>query len=137
MVAGASFHLEDADPGLRVADHSENLEKLARLLPSFVPPLPEATIAALPGRVGFRPMSPDRLPIVGAVPDPDRPFRRHMPTQPGLWCVQGFGSRGIVWSALMADLLASRMHGDPLPLEADLVRALLPERFLRANCSAC
>ncbi|MDR1647973.1 MAG: bifunctional tRNA (5-methylaminomethyl-2-thiouridine)(34)-methyltransferase MnmD/FAD-dependent 5-carboxymethylaminomethyl-2-thiouridine(34) oxidoreductase MnmC, partial [Zoogloeaceae bacterium] len=120
MVAGASFHLEDASPGLRAADHAENLAKLAQLLPGFVPPLAEESIAALPGRVGFRPMSPDRLPIVGAVPVPDRPFRRHMPTQPGLWCVQGFGSRGIVWAALMADLLASRMNGDPLPLETDL-----------------
>jgi tRNA 5-methylaminomethyl-2-thiouridine biosynthesis bifunctional protein len=44
--------------------------------------------------------------------------------------VQGFGSRGIVWAALMADLLASRMNGDPLPLETDLAHALLPERFL-------
>jgi tRNA 5-methylaminomethyl-2-thiouridine biosynthesis bifunctional protein len=54
-----------------------------------------------------------------------------MPVQPGLWCVQGFGARGIVWSALMADLLASRMHGEPLPLECDLVSALAPERFLK------
>jgi tRNA 5-methylaminomethyl-2-thiouridine biosynthesis bifunctional protein len=44
--------------------------------------------------------------------------------------VQGFGSRGIVWSALMADFIASLMGGDPLPLEYDLVGALAPDRFL-------
>ena len=79
-------------------------------------------------------MSPDRLPIVGAVPDaagagPNT--RLHaLPRQPGLWCVQGFGARGIVWSALMADLLLSRLEGDPLPLAMDLVDALDPGRFL-------
>ncbi|MGB8241567.1 MAG: hypothetical protein WCE66_11085, partial [Azonexus sp.] len=53
-----------------------------------------------------------------------------LPRLPGLWCVQGFGARGITWSALMADLLVSRLEGDPLPLERDLVDALDPGRFL-------
>ena len=44
--------------------------------------------------------------------------------------MQGFGARGITWSALMADLLVSRIEGDPLPLERDLVDALDPGRFL-------
>jgi tRNA 5-methylaminomethyl-2-thiouridine biosynthesis bifunctional protein len=30
----------------------------------------------------------------------------------------------------MADFLVSRINGDPLPLEYDLVRAIAPERFL-------
>ena len=53
-----------------------------------------------------------------------------LPRQPGLWCVQGFGARGIVWSALMADLLVSQIEGEPLPLANDLVDALAPGRFL-------
>jgi tRNA 5-methylaminomethyl-2-thiouridine biosynthesis bifunctional protein len=53
-----------------------------------------------------------------------------VPTYPGLWCVQGFGARGIVWSALMADLLLSKIEGEPLPLESDLVEALDPARFI-------
>ena len=44
--------------------------------------------------------------------------------------VQGFGARGIVWSALMADLLVSRLEGEPLPLENDLTNALDPGRFV-------
>ena len=64
-----------------------------------------------------------------------------LPRLPGLWCAQGFGARGITWSALMADLLVSRIEGDPLPLERDLVDALDPGRFLirgarRANACA-
>ena len=53
-----------------------------------------------------------------------------IPRQPGLYCLQGFGARGIVWSALMADLLVSQLEGAPLPLERDLVDALDPGRFL-------
>ncbi|MDR2626206.1 MAG: bifunctional tRNA (5-methylaminomethyl-2-thiouridine)(34)-methyltransferase MnmD/FAD-dependent 5-carboxymethylaminomethyl-2-thiouridine(34) oxidoreductase MnmC [Zoogloeaceae bacterium] len=130
-VVGASYQLEDVETEPRPADHRENLSKLEALLPGFGARVP---LEGLRGRVGFRPMSPDRLPIVGAVPyAPDAPDRprpsRHPPVYPGLWCVQGFGSRGIVWSALMADFLVSRMTGAPLPLPYDLTRALAPERF--------
>ena len=94
--------------------------------------------ASLGGRTGFRPMSPDRLPIVGAVPVADgsgspAPANARLATLPrhhGLWCLQGYGARGIVWSALMADLLLSCLEGEPLPLETDLVDALDPGRFL-------
>ncbi|MDR1887958.1 MAG: bifunctional tRNA (5-methylaminomethyl-2-thiouridine)(34)-methyltransferase MnmD/FAD-dependent 5-carboxymethylaminomethyl-2-thiouridine(34) oxidoreductase MnmC [Zoogloeaceae bacterium] len=127
-VVGASYQLDDLDASERLQEHLENLHKLDALLPGFAGQIaPES----LRGRVGFRPMSPDRLPIVGAVPDlAARKTRCRPPVHPGLWCVQGFGSRGIVWSALMADFIVSLMEGEPLPLEYDLVGALAPERFL-------
>jgi tRNA 5-methylaminomethyl-2-thiouridine biosynthesis bifunctional protein len=126
-VAGASYHLEDGGTAERLLDHRENLEKLDHLLPGFGAGLSPGDLR---GRVGFRPMSPDRLPMAGAVPEAGRPFRRRPPMWPGLWCLQGFGSRGIVWSALMGDFLACRMSGDPLPLEYDLAASIAPERFL-------
>jgi len=127
---GATSQLDDAEPAERLADHVENLQKLAFNLPGFAAAIAPAT---LHGRVGFRPMSPDRLPIVGPVPEPQfagAPRLRALPRQPGLWCMQGFGARGIVWSMLMADLLLSQLEGEPLPLENDLVDALDPGRFL-------
>lgn len=130
-VAGASFTVGDDEPAERLTDHTDNLARLNLLLPDFARNLDAAT---LHGRVGFRPASPDRLPMVGPVAQgipPDANGRLHdLALHPGLWCVQGFGARGIVWSALMAELLASRMDGDPLPLESDLVEALDPGRFL-------
>jgi tRNA 5-methylaminomethyl-2-thiouridine biosynthesis bifunctional protein len=130
-VAGATLAYDDGDPDERTADHRDNLAKLDFILPGFASAIDPATLR---GRVGFRPMSPDRLPIVGAVPDAvaASPNTRlhNLARHPGLWCVQGFGARGIVWSALMADLLVSRIEGDPLPLERDLVDALDPGRFL-------
>ena len=128
---GATLQTGDAEANPRLIDHQENLARLNLSLPGFAANIDPASLA---GRVGFRPMSPDRLPIVGAVPDPIAAAansRLHnLPRQPGLWCVQGFGARGIVWSALMADLLVSRLEGEPLPLENDLVDACDPGRFL-------
>lgn len=133
---GATTQPGDTETAVRAADHAENLARLELSLPGFATGLDPAS---LPGRVGFRPMSPDRLPMVGAVPDANavKPNARlaSLPRLPGLWCVQGFGARGIVWSALMADLLLSRLEGEPLPLENDLVDALDPGRFVLAGKS--
>ena len=134
QLAGATLQYGDDDHSLRLADHRDNLARLALMLPGS-----DARIdpAGLGGRVAYRPMSPDRLPIVGAVPMADAPGNAPanarlatLPRQRGLWCAQGYGARGIVWSALMADLLLSRIEGEPLPLETDLVDALDPGRFL-------
>lgn len=128
---GATLQSGDPDTGLRTDDHQENLARLNLSLPGFAQGIDPSSLA---GRVGFRPMSPDRLPIVGPVPDPSatRPNARlhSLSRHPGLWCLQGYGARGIVWSALMADLLLSRLEGEPLPLENDLVDAVDPGRFL-------
>ena len=130
-LAGATLSTADPDAQERVADHAENLARLNLMLPGYAQGIDPAHLL---GRVGFRPMSPDRLPIVGPVPDasavPANARLHSLPRHSGLWCMQGFGARGIVWSALMADLLVSRIEGDPLPLENDLVDALDPGRFL-------
>lgn len=128
---GATHLLGDPDPQVREIDQRDNLARLNLILPGFAAGIDPASLG---GRVGFRPMSPDRLPIVGPVPEPlpaGSNSRLHdLPRQPGLWCVQGFGARGIVWSALMADLLLSQLEGEPLPLENDLADAVDPGRFL-------
>jgi tRNA 5-methylaminomethyl-2-thiouridine biosynthesis bifunctional protein len=42
-----------------------------------------------------------------------------------------YASRGILWCALMAELLASRLECEPLPLQARLADAVAPARFMR------
>lgn len=127
--AGATFLMRDDDPALRASDHAENLAKLDFILPDFTATLDESTRLTPAGRVGFRPASPDRLPMVGALPRWRAPDG-DAPAPPGLWLVNGFGARGIVWSALAGELLAARIGGEALPLEAELVEALDPARFL-------
>jgi len=128
---GATLSLDDDEIGERLADHRDNLAQLELTLPGFAAAIDPGQLT---GRVGFRPLSADRLPIVGPVPADVTAgvnSRLHsLPRLPGLWCAQGYGARGITWSALMADLLVSRIEGDPLPLERDLVDAVDPGRFL-------
>ncbi|MBL8447129.1 MAG: FAD-dependent 5-carboxymethylaminomethyl-2-thiouridine(34) oxidoreductase MnmC, partial [Zoogloeaceae bacterium] len=129
--AGASFQVDDPDSTLRQSDHAENLAKIDFMLPGHPG---SAAIHAPAGRVGFRPASPDRLPMVGAVPRAERPDAscplEALPRQPGLYAVSGFGARGLVWSALMAEWLASSLSGDPLPFEHSLGAAIDPARYL-------
>ncbi|KON82219.1 bifunctional tRNA (5-methylaminomethyl-2-thiouridine)(34)-methyltransferase MnmD/FAD-dependent 5-carboxymethylaminomethyl-2-thiouridine(34) oxidoreductase MnmC [Azoarcus sp. PA01] len=129
--AGATFGVDDDEPALRDADQRENLAKLEFILPGYAAQL---TLAELAGRVGFRPASPDRLPMVGEVPAVLRADRAtplgQIPRHPGLYAVAGFGARGLVWASLAAELLASRLAGEPLPLERELVDALDPARYL-------
>ncbi|NMF89788.1 bifunctional tRNA (5-methylaminomethyl-2-thiouridine)(34)-methyltransferase MnmD/FAD-dependent 5-carboxymethylaminomethyl-2-thiouridine(34) oxidoreductase MnmC [Aromatoleum petrolei] len=129
--AGATFSVDDDDPALRMSDHRENLAKLDFILPGFAAAFDPTH---LDGRVGFRPASPDRLPMVGAVPAVQQTDRASplssIPRHPGLYAVEGFGARGLVWAALAAELLASELAGDPLPLERSLVEALDPARYL-------
>jgi tRNA 5-methylaminomethyl-2-thiouridine biosynthesis bifunctional protein len=87
------------------------------------------------GRVGFRNTTPDRLPMIGALPAEDTKSRREVPLArmeriPGLHCLLGYGARGMVWAPLAAELLASQMENEPLPIEAELVAAVDPARFL-------
>jgi tRNA 5-methylaminomethyl-2-thiouridine biosynthesis bifunctional protein len=118
--AGATLDADDRDPTVRSADHVENLQRLDAILPGYGKDLDPAGLA---GRVGLRPMSPDRMPMVGAL------------TLPGLWSTNGFGARGLVWAALCGELLASQIAGDPLPVERDIVQALEPQRFARPKNS--
>ena len=74
--------------------------------------------ATLQGWVGFRAVSADRLPILGPL-DAER----------GLYVCTGLGARGLTWSALAGELIASWVSGDPLPLERSLLQALGPDRF--------
>ncbi len=120
--AGATLQADDLDTAPRLADHVENLFRLDMLFPGFARGIDPAQ---LDGRVSFRPMSPDRLPMVGPLAASD-----------GLWINDGYGARGLVFASICAELLASQIDDDPLPLEADLVRSLAPERFRKRKSAA-
>jgi tRNA 5-methylaminomethyl-2-thiouridine biosynthesis bifunctional protein len=72
------------------------------------------------GRASLRATLPDRLPIVGAVSG-----------QSGLYVAAGYASRGVVWAGLLGEALADRMTQQPAPLEAELMQAIAPDRFIR------
>jgi tRNA 5-methylaminomethyl-2-thiouridine biosynthesis bifunctional protein len=75
--------------------------------------------------VGIRCVAGDRLPIIGALPQ-----------RPGVFVATALGSRGILWSALAAKLIADQvLAGDfalltRLGFTSALAAALAPDRFL-------
>ncbi|KAF3997244.1 FAD-dependent 5-carboxymethylaminomethyl-2-thiouridine(34) oxidoreductase MnmC [Glaciimonas immobilis] len=130
--AGASYNM-DLDAGLRQTSQDENIARLQKILPAWNidgVPLP------LAGRVGFRCVSADRLPLVGALPDllvkaaMREPQLKQVPRLGGLYGLLGFASRGLIWAPLAAELLAAELNGEPLPIEAELAAALDPARFM-------
>jgi len=115
-VVGATYEEGSTDELAREEDHRANLERLKQLLPDFA-----ATVDAsrLGGRAGIRSVGPDRLPLVGAIPE-----------AAGLYGLLGLGSRGLVYAPLCAELLACEIEGEPLPLERDLAACLAPSARL-------
>jgi tRNA 5-methylaminomethyl-2-thiouridine biosynthesis bifunctional protein len=94
----------------------------------------------LRGYVGVRAVSHNRLPLIGAMADEAEAIRhahslrgahlRDLPRLPGLFASLAFASRGLTWAALGAELIASQIEGEPLPVESDLADAIDPARLL-------
>ncbi len=137
VVVGSTYDRDDADPEPQLRSHESNLRRLAHLLPGAAP-APQA--ATLQGDVGFRCVAPDRMPLVGAMPDIASAAAQKaalagahladLPRAPGLYCASAYASRGLVWSELAGEMLASLLEGEPWPIEGDLADALDPGRFV-------
>lgn len=135
-VAGASYDLDAEDPAPHATQHALNLGHVARLLPDIM--LSESAVRG--GNVGFRCVAPDRMPLLGALPDVVATHARaaeltgaqlvDLPRLPGLYGAFGYASRGLAWAALGGELIASMVEGEPLPLEGALVDAVDPGRFM-------
>jgi tRNA 5-methylaminomethyl-2-thiouridine biosynthesis bifunctional protein len=130
---GGTAQAGDGEPALRASDQEHNIANLLRLTGSG----PAVASAALGGRVGWRCVANDRLPLIGAVPDLEAMHRpalrldqpRFVPRAPGLFVFTALASRGIAWSALGAQTLAALVSGAPCPLEASLLDAVDAGRF--------
>jgi glycine/D-amino acid oxidase-like deaminating enzyme len=99
--------------------HNHGLERrmIGRAL-DFLPRL--AAVAALRGWIGFRPATPDNLPLIGPWPE-----------IPGLWIAGGHEGLGITSSLATARLLADLVAGrrpeiDAAPFAPDRLRTALP-----------
>ena len=111
-VVGASFDVDDPDPAPRAESDAGNLERLGRIIPGIgTPPVVQS-------RVAFRAVTPDRLPVVGKLGE-------------GVYGAFAYGSRGLIWAALAAEIIACELEGEPLPIEGKLADAMHPQRFAR------
>lgn len=120
---GATYGNLEENVDLRVADHAENLAMLSRLSPGLYDAVvaEQVRLEELGGRAACRCNVPDYLPLVGAV----------SPDLPGLYVNTGHGSRGLITAMLAAEMLAARLEEEPAPLPLELIRSMLPSRFLK------
>lgn len=106
------------------AAHASNWAKLQTLLPAGHRPDAEA-FAQAQHWAQLRCASTDRLPLVG-------PLLPAQALSDGLlspWVATAMGSRGLTWALLCAELLAARLHAEPLPLANPLALALASDRY--------
>jgi len=99
-----------------LAGHAANFAKLRLLAPKL-----SLSASDVKHWAAVRCTTPDRLPVVGPLDA----------RQPSLWIYTGLGARGLTLSALCSELLAARLHAEPLPLAAPLAQALRSERYWR------
>jgi tRNA 5-methylaminomethyl-2-thiouridine biosynthesis bifunctional protein len=118
---GASYDLHNRDPLPTLEDHAGNLARLERLLPGFGSGVEART---LNGRVGFRTVSPDRMPLAGPLSLSDADEGGH-----GLFAFLALASRGLTWAPLLGETVACLVGGEPLPIERDLLGWVDPRRF--------
>lgn len=120
VIIGASFDRDDDDNSIREKDNAFNRTGLENIVPGAC-----VCDVAMEAFAGVRATTPDRLPLVGPIPDSSgcaevysdlRHGRElsHYPALPvieGAFVLGGLGSRGIVTAPLAAELLADFITG--------------------------
>jgi tRNA 5-methylaminomethyl-2-thiouridine biosynthesis bifunctional protein len=144
---GATFDLKGKQRDVTQHDHDKNLTKLADALPEFHHALLKKK-AQLSGRTAFRCSTPDYMPVVGPAPvfsdyidtyarlRKDKNWRFEGATAqhyPNLYVNSGHGSKGLITCPISAELLASMICNEPLPLPKTLIDSVNPARFIIKN----
>ena len=142
---GASFDFNRQDNQPSAEEHQSNLELLQEISSDLYHRLNSESFdpANIDGRVAFRCTTPDYLPLIGPLADPEQ-FARHYaplrkdarlrpegdcPWLKGLYINAAHGSRGLITAPLSGELLAAWIEGEPLPVSRRVANACHPNRF--------
>ena len=107
---GATYDRSDVSGAVTEKNHAENRQHAREALPGW-----RDIAQPMQGRTSLRATTPDRLPYAGAVGD-------------GLYVSIGHGSRGMISAPLAAEMIASEIAGETVPLSPALRRAIHPLR---------
>ncbi len=137
---GASYHRGQEEMRYREEDQQQNRQRLIDCFPD-AGWAREVDISAGEARCGVRCATRDHLPMVGQVPDyaatmkeyaglaDDREHAVRAPVYEDLFMLGALGSRGLCSAPLAAEILASQMSEEPLPLDGKTLAALNPNRL--------
>jgi len=149
-ITGATFD-HSSDLNIRPKDNHIIWNSISRLIPEISISMADINVEKMSSKAGLRSAAIDHFPVIGALPDQPQflktfsslrhgelHMRRSLKNNfnlencwhPSLYTMSGLGSRGILYSQLGAELLASIINNEPLPIEQSLVNALNPARFL-------
>lgn len=138
---GATFEPSGPDFSAEgtLAAREENLDGLKRLSPWWVR---DADGPDVRSRASLRATTPDRLPLIGAVPDQASALTRFAdvkkgraadadaPLLAGIYVAGGYGARGFTWAPWAAGLIAAQLAGAPVPASLASRQAVSPMRFV-------
>lgn len=135
---GASTVSDNADTSFSLQEQIQNRDNLqACLAPASWPEQVEITNTGYRARV--RSNHRDHLPVLGNVGNfeltlsiythQQKSNNRHpAPVYPNLYINGALGARGLCSAPLLAEVLASQIAGEPLPLPATVLNAISPNR---------
>ncbi|KNC10108.1 FAD-dependent oxidoreductase [Klebsiella sp. RIT-PI-d] len=137
---GASYHRGQDDVHYSDADQQQNRQRLIDCFPDAAW-TQEVDVSEGHARCGVRCATRDHLPMIGNVPDYEATLSTYVdlaerrenavsaPVYADLFMLGGLGSRGLCSAPLAAEILASQMSEEPVPLDADTLAALNPNRL--------
>lgn len=142
---GSTYVKGDTDTAVRPSESTQNqqLHQLTLAHADWHHLLRSDGTARAAIRLGL----PDHLPAAGALPLPlDDCARWHAlskgvglskvpkPPAQAVHVLTGLGSRGLTTAPLMAEILASQLCGEPLPMANELLNSVNPQRFVVRQC---
>ncbi|OKP03869.1 bifunctional tRNA (5-methylaminomethyl-2-thiouridine)(34)-methyltransferase MnmD/FAD-dependent 5-carboxymethylaminomethyl-2-thiouridine(34) oxidoreductase MnmC [Xenorhabdus eapokensis] len=140
---GASYQRNQLDTLYSSIEQQENRDRLLKCFSDVDWPQ-EVDISEEKSRQGIRCVIRDHMPMVGNVPVFSELMDKYAnlslqinankiieesPCYPDLFVLGALGSRGLCSAPLSAELLASQIFGEPLPLDDETLAALHPNRF--------
>jgi len=138
---GATFEKNSFDIEPKAEEDQFNLSMLEQCLPGLTQ---WQTRDIVSSKARLRCMTPDHLPMVGAMPDiaahkknyahlsKDKHWRYHQtaPVIDNLYLLTGLGARGLCTAPLLANILTADICGTPYPLDNEQLFNLAPNRFV-------
>lgn len=141
---GATFNKNSTRTTAKPEEDQFNIDMLSTCLPELTTSIDWTTQDIANSKSRLRCMTPDHMPMVGAMPD----IQKHIETYPhlakdknwkynqvapvidNLYVMMGFGARGLCSAPLAADILAADLCGTPYPVDNNMLFNLSPNRFI-------
>ena len=138
---GATYDLNNKDSNYRDADNQKNVDQLGKWLKGWSE---KSQCAVTGGKAGLRTTSADYTPIAGPVPNRSQMIEqlselgsnakacqtRYGVYEEGLYLNVAYGSKGLTFAPMCADLIASHISGIPSGNTHQMQKMLSPSRFL-------